>query len=475
MHTRRTLLTLGALALIAVGAALLLSSAAGPASAAGDVTAVDTGGSHICALTSESTVKCWGTNTYGQLGDGTTTGRDAPVDVCATGTAPPCTPASDNVLSGVTAIAVGGEHTCALLDAGGALKCWGRNNVGQLGDGTTATRTTPVDVSNLGSGVAAISAGSAYTCALTSAGGVKCWGRNNQGQLGDGTTTDRDEPADVPGLTSGVAAVAAGTSHTCAITTAGGLKCWGLNSQGQLGDGTNTGRTTPVDASGLSSGVTAVAPGNFHTCAVVEGGVKCWGFNNYGQLGDGTTTRRFTPVIDVLGLTSGVAAVAAGGSHSCALTSAGAVKCWGRNRTGQLGDGTSTGRLSPVDASGLTSGVDAIAARGNRTCAVTTDGGVTCWGSGQLTPLEVLGLKPTPTPTVTPTATPPAEDLLGDVNCVSGVNTIDAALILQLDAGLIGSVICLQNGDVNGDGSINSLDALLILQFDAGLIGSLPP
>jgi alpha-tubulin suppressor-like RCC1 family protein len=332
-----------------------------------------------------------------------------------------------------------------------------------------------VDVSNLGSGVAAISAGSAYTCALTSAGGVKCWGRNNQGQLGDGTTTDRDEPADVPGLTSGVAAVAAGTSHTCAITTAGGLKCWGLNSQGQLGDGTNTGRTTPVDASGLSSGVTAVAPGNFHTCAVVEGGVKCWGFNNYGQLGDGTTTRRFTPVIDVLGLTSGVAAVAAGGSHSCALTSAGAVKCWGRNRTGQLGDGTSTGRLSPVDASGLTSGVDAIAAGWAHTCAVTTAGGVTCWGEnsdGQLgdgtatdrtAPADVLGLK----------GAPPG--LLGDVNCDGFVNSIDAALVLQFSAGLIASLSCQGAADVNQDGTVNAIDAALILQYGAGLISNLPP
>jgi alpha-tubulin suppressor-like RCC1 family protein len=467
MPLRRTLLALGVLALTLSMTAVLLWPRPGPASAAGDVTAVAAGDFHTCALTSEGGIKCWGENRWGQLGDGTTTNSNTPVDVAGLG-------------SGVVAIAAGRQHTCAMTTAGG-VQCWGRNAEGQLGDGTTdpsVGRTTPVDVAGLGSGVDAISAGRSHTCAVTTAGGVKCWGLNNRGQLGDGTTTDRLTPTDVPGLGSGVTAIAAGRQHTCAITTAGGLKCWGHNPWGQLGDDRSCGFIcpTPVDVSGLTSGVAAVAAGDDHTCALTTaGGLKCWGVNNFGQLGDGRPTNSFTPVFDVLGLTSGVAAVAAGDDHSCALTTAGGVKCWGWNFYGQLGDGTTTDRPTPVDASGLTSGVDAIAAGWAHTCAVTTAGGVTCWGEnsdGQLgdgtatdrtAPVDVLGLK----------GAPPG--LLGDVNCDGFVNSIDAALVLQFSAGLIASLSCQGAADVNQDGTVNAIDAALILQYGAGLISNLPP
>ena len=160
--------------------------------------------------------------------------------------------------SHVAAIPVGGLHSCALTNAGG-VQCWGRNDVSQLGDGTLVNSTTPIDVVGLETGVAAIAAGDAHTCALTTAGGVKCWGRNSFGQLGDGTTVDRATPVDVSGLTSGVSAVAAGASHTCAVTTAGGANCWGTNSSGQLGDGTPLFRTTPVDVIGFL-GVVPLVP-----------------------------------------------------------------------------------------------------------------------------------------------------------------------------------------------------------------------
>ena len=179
--------------------------------------------------------------------------------------------AADHPLGGAwaTQVGTGYAHTCALTVSGG-VKCWGNNTYGQLGDGTTQERLTPMDVAGLKSGVQAIATGSYHSCALTTSGGVKCWGKNDGGQLGDGTTQRRRAPVDVVGLSSGVRAIAAGLYHTCAVTEAGGVKCWGLNNGGQLGDGTGTQRLTPVDVVGLSSGVRTVTAGYFHTCALTE-------------------------------------------------------------------------------------------------------------------------------------------------------------------------------------------------------------
>ncbi len=348
------------------------------------------GNGHTCAVTSLGGVKCWGLNNNGQLGDNSTTSRLTPVDV-------------SGLTSGVTAIATGSYHTCALTTSGG-VKCWGLNDNGQLGDSSNTRRLTPSEVSGLSSGVAAIATGSYHTCALTTSGSVKCWGLNDNGQLGNNSNTPRLTPGDVWGLTSGVTAIATGSYHTCALTTSGSVKCWGLNDNGQLGDNANTRRSVPAEVSGLSSGVEAIAAGTSHTCALTTtGGVKCWGLNDNGQLGDNSNTRRLTPAV-VSGLSSGVEAIATGSYHTCALTTPGGVKCWGLNQNGQLGDNSNTRRLFPGDVSGLTNGVEAIAAGSYHTCALTTLGSLKCWGlndNGQLgdytntqrlTPANVLGL-----------------------------------------------------------------------------------
>jgi alpha-tubulin suppressor-like RCC1 family protein len=289
-------------------------------------------------------------------------------------------PVSVNGLaSGITTIATGVFHTCAVTTAGVPM-CWGDNQFGQLGDGTSGNnRYMPMAVSGL-TGVAAMAAGAGHTCALTTAGTVYCWGSNSRGELGDGTTVDKITPVPVSGLT-GVAAIAADWYYTCALTTTGGAYCWGDNYKGQLGDGTTNDKTTPVAVIGLGSGVAAIATGVDHACALtLAGAAKCWGYNHFGQLGDGTNTDSTTPVT-VSGLSSGVAAITAGDGHTCAVTTSGAIKCWGYNGEGELGIGTTSfGSTIPVAVSGLTSGVTAIAAGDNHTCAVTTAGAAYCWG-----------------------------------------------------------------------------------------------
>jgi alpha-tubulin suppressor-like RCC1 family protein len=293
------------------------------------------------------------------------------------------TPAPVTGLSvAVAAVTAGRHHTCALTTGGGVV-CWGYNSDGQLGDGTTAQHLTPVPVGGLGSGVAAIAAGAYHTCALTTGGGVVCWGANGYGQVGDGTTTPRPTPTAVSGLGSGVAALAAGRMHTCALTNAGSVKCWGYNASGQLGDGTTTNRSTPTGVSGLGNGVVAVAAGEGHSCALTtDGAVLCWGFNMYGQLGDGSAIDRSIPA-SVIGLPSAIAAITAGPEsiHTCGRTTAGGVLCWGANADGQLGDGTTDDRYTPAPVSGLGHRVTGIAAGSSHTCALADAGAVVCWGA----------------------------------------------------------------------------------------------
>ncbi len=348
------------------------------------VIAIAAGIGHTCALMSKGRVTCWGDNEYGQLGDGATTSSSAPVEVTG-------------LPSGVRAISTGGYHTCALTTAGSVV-CWGN----LLGSGTPKNSLVPVEVAGLASGVTAISAGMVHTCALTNGGVIQCWGDNAYRQLGEGSTTGSSVPVQIAGLASGVTAIAAGSAHTCALTDAGGVKCWGYNGHGALGVGTATVvSVVPVDVSGLASGVTAIAAGASHACALMRGGsVLCWGFNYHGQLGNGTTADSSVPVGVAFAAQEPeptatarpagplrIISIAAGGSHTCALAGDGRVLCWGANWSGQLGDGTQKDSSVPVAVSGLASGVRAIAAASFHTCVLTGGGGVECWGmssQGQL-------------------------------------------------------------------------------------------
>jgi alpha-tubulin suppressor-like RCC1 family protein len=216
----------------------------------------------------------------------------------------------------------------------------------------------PVDVIGLDSGVIGIAANKFHTCALTDSGGVKCWGSNYFGQLGNGLTDDSPVPVDVDGLRSGIVALAPGYTHTCAITLSGGVKCWGSNGVGELGDGTNAQHLTPVDVIGLDDRVISLGAGDSHTCVVLEDGSgKCWGM---GPLGDGTFQSSSTPV-SIINPEKDFAVIASGAfyqwgneqyyPYTCVLTNMIRGKCWGANIFGQLGNGTveDTYELTPGD------------------------------------------------------------------------------------------------------------------------------
>lgn len=373
----RTLCVGGALLTLAACAGSLSAPAATPRMLSG-VTKMAAGWTHACAVTADGHVVCWGNNQDGQLGDGTRTPKRTPEPVVG-------------LLSTVKEVAAGERHSCALTSAGTA-KCWGSNHDGQLGDGTQADHVSPVDVVGLQDSLRAITVGERHTCVVTAVGGVKCWGSNREGQLGDGTTELRRVPVAVLGLERGVVAVAAGWRHTCAITTSGGVKCWGSNTAGQVGDGTTVSRVLPVDVSGLTAGATLVAGGGQHTCAVVGVGLRCWGRNERGQLGDGSMKDTATSVA-VNGI-SGVGALAAGWQHTCAVTTMGAASCWGNNEKGQVAVGDALvrpvpGAIAEVPMAGEKPlPVLGIATGGQFTCLLTADTVATCWGDKEYVQLD---------------------------------------------------------------------------------------
>ncbi|MBX7083783.1 MAG: hypothetical protein K1X88_31525 [Nannocystaceae bacterium] len=334
-------------------------------------TAIAAGRLHSCAVVQDGTVRCWGYEQVGQLGNGVIAdmAHPEPVEVIGLDTA-------------AVAIAAFGDHTC-IVDDGGATWCWGDNADGQLGDGTGELSATPRAVTGIPAAFA-VAAGWAHTCIAATDGTAWCWGKNEYGQLGNGSTASALAPVQVAGLT-GVQSIAAGRDHSCAATEDGTAWCWGGDVYGELGDDADTDATqVPVQVANLE-GIIGVSAGGNATCAWDDGGAAwCWGTNEYGQLGDGNSgilLDSHYPVA-VLGIDAGAAMIATGWSFACGIVDGGA-RCWGSNYDGVLGTGEGPEVVSPtpVDVLGMGSGVAEIVTSSAHACARTDAGAVRCWGT----------------------------------------------------------------------------------------------
>lgn len=342
-----------------------------------------------CGITTNNggTLYCFGSNTYGKLGDSTTIYRPGPTIV------------DKGVSYSKVAIGKGnpGDHTCAITTAG-ILKCWGYNAYGQLGLGDTMSKSLPFKVDGTTT-YSEISNGLSHSCGVTTDGTLKCWGANFYAQVGDGTATTRTTPTTIDSGTN-YALVSSGSYHNCAITTTGVLKCWGDNSFGQLGmASTATTQNTPVV---VDAGVSysSIQAGEQYTCGITSTGVlKCWGYNNIGQLGVGDLTLRNSPQVVDSGIT--YAKISTASSHTCGITTSGVLKCWGQNSSYQLGNGNASASYSPVIIASGTSFTNVFLGYAH-TCGITSSNNFKCWGLNQqgqfgdgnnfYAPLQILGL-----------------------------------------------------------------------------------
>ena len=386
---------------------------------------ITAGSDHTCALTNAGAAYCWGSNTYGRLGNGAETNSLTPV------------PVSGGLI--FTTIVAGGTHTCALTNADDAY-CWGNNAVGQLGNGSTSLSSVPVAVAG-GLKFLTLAATGDHTCGLIASGAAYCWGKNDFGQLGNGTASGSATPGSTtPIPVSGAlhfVALDAGGYHTCGIVGSGAAYCWGLNESGQLGNGLQSGNAGSLVPTAVSGGLifTAIYTGYYHTCGLAEQqAVYCWGSNLFGGLGDGSLITNGTtsgpnycptypntggcsvrPVPMSPGLGEGFHALSLGlgGYHTCGLVTDGVAFCWGANMFGQVGDGlignTSNRRgvIGSATFPGFLVFKTVTASSTNYTCGITTTGEAAyCWGRnnvGQLgdgttgdspTPVAVVGFPP---------------------------------------------------------------------------------
>ena len=377
------------------GGRLLGVLALGGSAIACDPPPVAAGGRQTCG-TEDGWVRCWGYGQYGVLGYGNTNNigdNEHPAS------------AGDVWVGGaVSQLAVGYYHSCALLESG-SVRCWGRNDMGQLGRGHTSNIGDDEDP-NVGSAVALggaatqITAGYYHSCALLSTGDVRCWGQGQYGALGYANTNnigDNEHPSSMPPVNVGgsVEEIKAGGFHTCARLTTGAVRCWGMNSSGELGYGHTSiigDNEHPASAGNvpLGAAATGLALGEMHTCAQTASGVKCWGHGGYGQLGYANTNNVLSPAsAGYVALGAEVETLSAGATHTCALTTDLGIRCWGFGLYGRLGYGN-TNNIGddehPASAGDVSVGGLAISVSAgySHTCAVIegTPYQVRCWGHG---------------------------------------------------------------------------------------------
>ena len=386
-----------------------------------DATQITAGSSHTCALLQTGTITCWGYNSYGQLGNGQSTGdpRDDSADSSV--------PVETQGITDATQITAGSSHTCALRQTG-TITCWGSNRAGQLGNGQSgkdADSSVPVEVTGITDATQITAGGGDYshTCALRQTGTITCWGSNRAGQLGNGQSgkdADSSVPVEVTGITDATQ-ITASYSHTCALRQTGTITCWGRGSSVPVEVLNITDATAIIKVSSHTCALrqtgtitcwrynhyrasqigitdaTQITTGFNYTCALRQTGtITCWGGNRSGQLGNGTRDDSSVPV-QVSSITDATA-IATGEQHSCALRQTGTITCWGNNRSGQLGNGTTDSSSVPVEVTGINDAT-AITAGNDHTCALRQTGTITCWGdnydgqlgNGAFLPQDVVG------------------------------------------------------------------------------------
>jgi alpha-tubulin suppressor-like RCC1 family protein len=358
-----------------------------------EATYVDAGGGS-CAVQSNGNLACWGPNANGQIGDGTTIQRPRPTRV---------------MIDDVTHVSSGREHTCAARGDFSAW-CWGENVSGQLGDGSTVMeRSVPARVAGTGTStvrVVQVGAGNNFSCARLTTGGVKCWGANNLGQLGNGTSGGgSNTPVDV--MLGGLMArdLAVGRQHACVVTSTNRVLCWGHNVNGQLGIGNFD---IAYDTPQMNSVTNAVdvSAGGYHSCAARSSGeVLCWGLNDDGQLGNGLTTTSNTPVMASVIAGIDFDQVSVGQFHSCAHTTADRIYCWGDNTSSQLGNGGGADVTVPIQ---IVTDYRQVNCGFAHCCGLTNGNQLFCWGNGgggkigdgalttRATPTAVVNIPPPP-------------------------------------------------------------------------------
>tara|TARA_B100000161_G_scaffold178132_1_gene128165 strand:- start:5878 stop:7818 length:1941 start_codon:yes stop_codon:yes gene_type:complete len=346
---------------------------------------IEAGGRHTCAISNENKLWCWGRNDHGQLGDDTTTTRSTPLQVT-----------TSTGLTNIYHVSLGGYHTCAIKDDN-SLWCWGKNNYGQLGDGSTTTTHTPLQIDSI-TNVRSISATSGHTCAITNSDSLYCWGYNAYGQLGNGNTNDQSVPQLI---LENVQSVSASYQHTCAIKTDSSLWCWGRNHYGQLGINNQNSQILPVNT---GSSFLSIDGGSGHTCGIKSDySAYGWGYSRYGRMCKAeqeigytyTYTKYLIPErCDSPNDGNDNTMIASGSIHSCILKSSGKVRCFGLGNDGEIGNGSKNSRNNPGSTGTVhysngneVVNADYITAGDEHTCILDTEGKAYCWGNnynGQL-------------------------------------------------------------------------------------------